>query len=80
MADPSPAQLAAWARLWALLLHDEPRNGNAPLVRTGEASECRRALRKAVFVEIGVWSMNHGRPDLALAADQAIRREGLRDA
>jgi hypothetical protein len=37
-------QLAAWARLWDLLLEDGPtRHINTPLARTSEASEQGRA-------------------------------------
>jgi hypothetical protein len=29
-AEPTPAQRAAWKRLWALLLADGPEHGNGP--------------------------------------------------
>jgi hypothetical protein len=36
-ADPSPAQLAAWRRLWALLLADDPEHTSAPRPANREA-------------------------------------------
>jgi hypothetical protein len=38
LSAPTPAQVAAWARLWSILLA-EPTNTKAPLAPTSEASQ-----------------------------------------